>query len=83
MKSEPMKRGIPVMRGKTYEMEIHSLGSSWEGVGRYEDFTVFVPGALPGENVEILVEEVKKNYANVATDALIAQLQKLNEEERK
>ncbi len=63
MKSEPMKRGIPVMRGKTYEMEIHSLGSSGEGVGRYEDFTVFVPGALPGENVEILVEEVKKNYA--------------------
>ena len=58
-----MRQEIPVARGKTYEIAIHSLGSSGEGVGRYEDFTVFVPGALPGEKVKVLVEEVKKNYA--------------------
>ena len=40
---------IPVEAGKEYEIEIGSLGSSGEGVGRYNGFTVFVPGALPGK----------------------------------
>ena len=42
---------IPVEAGKEYEIEIGSLGSSGEGVGRYNGFTVFVPGALPHEKV--------------------------------
>ncbi len=58
-----MRQEIPIQKGKTYEIVIHSLGSSGEGVGRHKDFTVFVPGALPGETVTVLVEEVKKNYA--------------------
>ncbi len=58
-----MKREIPVAKGKTYEVEIHSLGTGGEGVGRYEDFTVFVPGALPGEKVMVFMEDVKKSYA--------------------
>ncbi len=57
-----MKKEIPVTRGKMYEIEIDSLGTSGEGVGRYEEFTVFVPGALPGERVMVLMEEVKKSY---------------------
>ena len=33
----------PVCVGTAYTIEIHGTGSSGEGVGRYEDFTVFVP----------------------------------------
>lgn len=58
-----MKNEIPVQKGKKYEIEIHSLGSTAEGVGRFKDFTVFVPYTLPGEKVEVLIEEVKKSYA--------------------
>lgn len=58
-----MKHKVPVEKGKSYEIEIRTLGTSGEGVGRYEDFTVFVPGALPGESVEAAVDEVKKTYA--------------------
>ncbi|MBQ9615418.1 MAG: TRAM domain-containing protein, partial [Selenomonadaceae bacterium] len=58
-----MKKTIPVVKGKTYEIEIHGLGSSGEGVGKFEGFTVFVPYALPGELVEAQMEEVKKTYA--------------------
>ena len=58
-----MKHAIPVQKGKEYEIKITSLGSSAEGVGRYEDFTIFVPYALPGETIEVIVEEVKKSYA--------------------
>jgi len=53
----------PVKAGATYNIEITGLGHSGEGVGRYQDFTVFVPGALPGELVTAQITEVKKNYA--------------------
>ncbi|EAX48981.1 RNA methyltransferase, TrmA family [Thermosinus carboxydivorans Nor1] len=54
---------IPVQKGKSYKVEVTGLGHSGEGVGRYEGFTVFVPGALPGETVVAAITEVKKNYA--------------------
>ena len=54
---------IPVRKEETYELQIDRLGTSGEGVGRYENFTVFVPNALPGENVFVTIEEVKNSYA--------------------
>ena len=58
-----MKKNIPVIRGEVYTVEIASFGHSGEGVGRYEDFTIFVPGAIVGEQVEVRISEVKKTYA--------------------
>ncbi|HCB93557.1 MAG TPA: 23S rRNA (uracil(1939)-C(5))-methyltransferase RlmD, partial [Selenomonas sp.] len=52
-----MKVNIPVEKGKSYDIDINSLGTNGEGVGRYEGFTVFVPGALPGERVKVRIEE--------------------------
>ncbi|EKX98688.1 23S rRNA (uracil(1939)-C(5))-methyltransferase RlmD [Selenomonas sp. oral taxon 138] len=54
---------IPVRRGQSYEIRIERLGTSGEGVGRYENFTVFIPQALPNERVLTVIEEVKKTYA--------------------
>ena len=54
---------IPVRRGQGYEIRIERLGTSGEGVGRYENFTVFIPQALPNERVLTVIEEVKKTYA--------------------
>lgn len=53
----------PVCVGNTYTITIHGTGSSGEGVGRYEGFTVFVPYALPNETVQVKINLVKKNYA--------------------
>ncbi|EKU71557.1 23S rRNA (uracil(1939)-C(5))-methyltransferase RlmD [Selenomonas sp. F0473] len=58
-----MKTDLPVQQGKNYEIHIERLGTSGEGVGRYENFTVFVPNALAGECVSARIEEVKKTYA--------------------
>ena len=58
-----MKTAIPVQQGENYDIRIERLGTSGEGVGRYDNFTVFVPNALPGEQVSARVEEVKKTYA--------------------
>ena len=46
-----MKKSIPVVKGKMYPVKIMSLGHSAEGVGRVEDFTVFIPGALLGVEI--------------------------------
>jgi 23S rRNA (uracil1939-C5)-methyltransferase len=54
---------LPVKAGGVVEIETGSLGHSGEGVGRYENFTVFVPGALPEEKVVVKIKVVKKNYA--------------------
>lgn len=54
---------IPVRRGQVYEIRIERLGTSGEGVGRYENFTVFIPQALPNERVLTVIEEVKNTYA--------------------
>ena len=58
-----MDKSIPVKAGGTYKVTISGLGHSGEGVGKYQDFTIFVPLALPGETVEVTVSQVKKNYA--------------------
>jgi 23S rRNA (uracil1939-C5)-methyltransferase len=54
---------LPVAKGQAYAINITGLGHSGEGVGRYQDFTVFVPGALPGETVTAEITTVKKTYA--------------------
>ena len=51
---------IPVCKGQIYNIPIDRFGTSGGGVGLYENFTIFVPNALPGENVCIIIEEVKK-----------------------
>jgi len=61
----------PVKVGQDYTIEISGLGHSGEGVGRYQDFTVFVPEAIPGEQVQVKIVEVKKNYARGALKKII------------
>ncbi len=53
----------PVQLGRTYTFPITGLGHSGEGVGRAENFTVFVRYALPGETVMVVIEEVRANFA--------------------
>lgn len=45
----------------TIELRIEDLGMDLEGIGRYEEYTVFVPYALPGELVKAKVDKVKRN----------------------
>lgn len=54
---------LPVRKNGTYEAEITDLNAEGEGIGRVEGFTVFVPGALPGERIRLLCLKVAKSYA--------------------
>ena len=53
----------PVKKGELYTIDIQGLGHSGEGVGRYQNFTVFVTLALPGERTLVRITDVKKSYA--------------------
>jgi len=49
--------------GDRLTLGIHDIAFGGEGVGRVEDFVVFVPFVIAGEEVEVEVIEVKKNFA--------------------
>lgn len=53
---------IPVSKNMEIELHIDNLGYEGEGVGRYDGFTLFVPGALPNERIRAKVLKVKKSY---------------------
>jgi len=54
---------IPVTKNQTIELSIHSLGHEGQGIGKYQDFTIFIAEALPGETVMAKIIKVQKNYA--------------------
>lgn len=58
-----MKREIPVDKNKHYEINIQGLGHSGEGVGKIDNFTVFVDGAVPGDKIETRIIKIKNSYA--------------------
>lgn len=48
---------------EAYTVAIRDLGVHGEGIGSVDGFTVFVPGALPGETVTVKITLLKKSYA--------------------
>lgn len=58
-----MKRIIPVEKNKDYVVEIKGMGYEGEGVGKIDDFTIFIPGAIKGEKVNAKIVKVNKNFA--------------------
>ena len=59
MKNAP---AFSVQKGQEMELDITGLGSTGEGVGRFRDIAVFVPGALTGERVRASAAFIKKNF---------------------
>ena len=57
------KKNIPIKPNETYTLTIRDLGIHGEGIGAVDDFTVFVPGALPGETIQAMIVTAKKSYA--------------------
>ena len=52
----------PVKLGETIQTTITGYGHDGEGVGRYEDFTLFINGALRGEEIRVRVTEVRRTF---------------------
>ena len=52
----------PVRKNEVYTMDITGMTHEGQGVGRIDNFTVFVDGALEREKVEVKTIKVNKNY---------------------
>lgn len=57
------KNAAPLSKNQTIHITAEDLTSQGAGVGRHQGFAVFVPGLLPGEQAEVLIVQVKKQYA--------------------
>ena len=62
-KDKYSKKKPPVKKGQIVELYIEDTSKKGDGVGKIEDFTVFVPGANEGETIKVKITEVKKNCA--------------------
>jgi len=54
---------VSLKLGDKINLTIHDLAFGGEGVGRIEEFVVFVPFVITGETVEAEITELKKNFA--------------------
>ncbi len=53
---------IEIAKNKDYIIKIEGYGHEGEGVGKINNFTVFVKGAIKGETVKIKLIKVSKTY---------------------
>jgi len=61
----------PVRLEEDYELIINSYSHQGEGIGRINNFTIFVPGAILEERVRVKIIEVKKNFARGQLEEVI------------
>ncbi len=54
---------VLIKMGQEFPLTIKRLGINGEGVGYYKRQVVFVPGALPGEEVVVTVTDVKEKFS--------------------
>lgn len=54
---------IPVQKNKEYIVDIIDNGFEGEGIAKIDDFTIFIPGAIKGEKIKILIVKVLSSYA--------------------
>ena len=56
-------KNIPVQKNKEYIVNIIDNGFEGEGIAKIEDYTIFIPGAIKGEKIKILIVKVQASYA--------------------
>ena len=54
---------MPVEKNKEYIVEIIDNGFEGEGIAKIDNFTIFIPGAIKGEKIRILIVKVLKSHA--------------------
>ena len=58
-----MKRQIPVHKNEEYSATVTDLTYEGNGLVKIDDFPVFVPNALPGEQITVRITKVASHFA--------------------
>ena len=56
-------KNIAIVKNQDYIVDIIDNGIEGEGIAKIENFTIFIPGAIKGEKVKILIVKVLTSYA--------------------
>ena len=56
-------KDIPVEKNKEYVVDILDNGFEGEGICKIDNYTIFVPGAIKGEKIKILIVKVLTSHA--------------------
>ncbi|MBQ7529687.1 23S rRNA (uracil(1939)-C(5))-methyltransferase RlmD [bacterium] len=56
--------------GDLVNLEIHDFAMGGEAVGRVGNFVLFIPGGAPGDEAEVRITELKKNYGRARINRL-------------
>ena len=54
---------MPVERNKEYIVDIIDNGYEGEGIAKIDGFTIFIPNAIKGEKIKILIVKVLSSHA--------------------
>lgn len=54
---------VPVVKNEVYDVEITSMTHEGLGVGKVDNFPIFIKNALPGESISVKIITIKKDYA--------------------
>lgn len=66
-----MEQAWRIKKGDIVDLPIQTLAFGGKGVGKIDDFVVFVNGAVPGDVARVIVTKTKKRYAEARTLELI------------
>jgi len=53
----------PVKVGERYRVKIEAMGKGGDGIARIRGFVIFVPKTQIGDEVEIVINNVKQKFA--------------------
>ena len=62
-KRQTTKSIFTVEEGNTYSVFIESVGSKGDGIAKIDKYTIFVPGAPSGKNINIKIKKIMGNLA--------------------
>ncbi len=54
---------VPVEKNKQYKVDIIDNGFEGEGIAKIENFIIFIPNAIKGETVKIVIVKVLSSHA--------------------
>lgn len=66
-----MSEMVHLQPGDRLHLTIDSVAYGGSGVARHQDFVIFVPFTAPGEEVEVELVEVKKNFARARLEQVL------------
>lgn len=71
--TSPRPRSIPVERDDCLEIDITGLGDGPDGLGKVDNYIIFVPGVLPGERAYVRITSANRKFARAELLELLTQ----------